>query len=760
MANREPSLEEIVRDNYLSGLDVEMDADMSAILNEDPIARLGYRDANFDYKDTVSPGENYNAYHDTEENRIAYDSATGASEDVLAHEARHAGTKRVYDLYMEDPEKFIDTFGPEAARLIQHQPKSSDELLVEFYDDPDATWLRPVGEGGVVETNFSDTIQYENPDVIRAMRADKNGVWRKAIQSYHQNSIRSGEDQRKSLGDKEDMSDGSWIHYYPEDYQKGQDGLSAAAQHLLSEDGEPPQYKKLNPNAIDNYEKPFPSWWDKTVSAVRNTLSPEGDHYPDIGAITNGYNKGGSVMANSEPSLEEILAYENPVVPLVGEGNPDIYEVDSLEATEQGDDSLLGKVRGAAGEVADTVDEAVRYYGGPTGIPERATQAAELFSPVTGITDAMGDAGDGDYLDAALGTAYAVVPAVAGATSRIVGRGSAAVVDDVVGAGQDIAETLGGVYDGLGRVEFDTNTVGSNFGSIKIRPKDAEDLKKVPSVKPNYTSDADVLTSNPPKNAYEILNIDEAEKAAWQSRNKVSNKKSPPASITDNATGLMNREITQGEFQDTVEAVLPIEPFTEVPPPSSLKEMAYALNRNKVDIGIVGVNKFIENGTPVGIRLDIPSYDNYDTWIVSVHSGTNKKSIGYNPTAVIENVSFTSSPLAAVKIATGEKAKQPFARMHGSWVNEDPQKVYERAQDLMDDPEWVQVGMNPYRHSYFYDKATGEPLVSADELIQVGALVLARNVKRASRTDPKFSINNKDPESRAFNNGGFVTPLH
>ena len=174
-----------------------------------------------------------------------------------------------------------------------------------------------------------------------------------------------------------------------------------------------------------------------------------------------------------------------PVVPLVGEGNPDIPEVDSLEATEQGDDSLLGKVRGAAGEVADTVDEAVRYYGGPTGIPERATQAAELFSPVTGITDAMGKAGDGDYTDAALETAYALAPGVAGATARGLARGSAAVVDDVVGAGRDVADSLLGVagdasksmYDGLRRVEFDTNTVGSNLGSIKIRPKDAEDLE-------------------------------------------------------------------------------------------------------------------------------------------------------------------------------------------------------------------------------------------------------------------------------------------
>lgn len=285
------------RDNYLSGLDVEMDADMSAILNKDPLARLGYRDVNFDYGDTVSPSDNYNAYYNREENLISYDSATGASEDVIAHEARHAGTKKVYDLYSKDPDKFIDMFGPEAARIIKYQP-TSDELIVEFRDDPDATWPRPVGEGEVVTTNFSDTIQSEIPQDLRDMKF--SGIWREAMQSENRRSIESGKNEREDLGDKEDISDSDWMHYYPEEYRKGQDGLYAAALHLLNEDGEPPQFKKLNPNAIDNYEKPFPSWWDKTKRVVKNTLSPEGDHYPDIGAISKGYNKGGSVEDNTQ----------------------------------------------------------------------------------------------------------------------------------------------------------------------------------------------------------------------------------------------------------------------------------------------------------------------------------------------------------------------------------------------------------------------------------------------------------------------------
>ena len=185
---------------------------------------------------------------------------------------------------MKDPNKFKDMFGTEAVRLIKHQPSSSDELLVEYYDDPDATWLRPV-DGGVVETNFSDTIQFESVEDLR--EREREGRWRdSALRNYEWNPSR-----RENLGPKDKLSDSSWLHYYPEDYQKGQEGISAAALHLLKEDGEPPQVKKLNPDAIDDYRDPFPSWWDKALATVKDTLSPDEDHYPDIGALELPYTR-------------------------------------------------------------------------------------------------------------------------------------------------------------------------------------------------------------------------------------------------------------------------------------------------------------------------------------------------------------------------------------------------------------------------------------------------------------------------------------
>ena len=42
--------------------------------------------------------------------------------------------------------------------------------------------------------------------------------------------------------------------------------------------------------------------------------------------------------------------------------------------------------------------------------------------------------------------------------------------------------------------------------------------------------------------------------------------------------------------------------------------------------------------------------------------------------------------------------------------------------------------MNPFRHSWFYDKRDGNPVVSI-EVIQIGALVLAKDVEKVPVTD-------------------------
>lgn len=225
-------------------------------------------------------------------------------------------------------------------------------------------------------------------------------------------------------------------------------------------------------------------------------------------------------------------------------------------------------------------------------------------------------------------------------------------------------------------------------------------------------------------------------------------------------------EITQKEYNNRTKEILPITPIMDKSMQRfpSILDVAASLDKNKVEKGIIGLNKEIPENYYVGLRLDIPAYDRYNTWVVSVHEGAKLdpknsnpqsvkripniggKSIAYGQTGVIKNVSFESSAKAALNIAKGVKNKSTIARMFGNWNNHDPKEISNTASDIMNSEAynssaenttgqldgWIQVGMNPYRHSYFYDKRDGMPIVAAGEVIQVGALVLAKNAYKVS----------------------------
>lgn len=155
----------------------------------------------------------------------------------------------------------------------------------------------------------------------------------------------------------------------------------------------------------------------------------------------------------------------------------------------------------------------------------------------------------------------------------------------------------------------------------------------------------------------------------------------------------------------------------------------------------------------VGLRLDIPAYLNNNAWVVTAHDGTTKsgKAISYLPAARIRNVEFETNPKAALGVATG-KSKSTFARMMGEPVEiegntweEVGKRGMEMIEEIVNSPEWTQVGMNPFRHSYFWDRKTKAPVVAAEEVIQVGGNVYAKNVQHTSIYDPRFAI--KDPKT-------------
>lgn len=238
--------------------------------------------------------------------------------------------------------------------------------------------------------------------------------------------------------------------------------------------------------------------------------------------------------------------------------------------------------------------------------------------------------------------------------------------------------------------------------------------------------------------ALEALNETEQDREEWRKEHKVSQRAKRVPAVEKAVKQYYNEEITQDEYLAVVAKEQPIKPLKEVPYMPTLEDVVNSLDTNKVATGIIGLTKNIKDGELVATRLDIPAYEQYDTWVVSIHDGNKEgKSLAYGQTAVLKNVTFRTSPRASIKIAMGGE-KQTTARMFGEWVNEDPQSVKQKAEKLINDPQWTQVGVNLFRYSWFYDKATGMPLSAAEELIQVGPLVLAKNVTRVSPTDQMF----------------------
>jgi len=169
---------------------------------------------------------------------------------------------------------------------------------------------------------------------------------------------------------------------------------------------------------------------------------------------------------------------------------------------------------------------------------------------------------------------------------------------------------------------------------------------------------------------------------------------------------------------------------------------------------LVVENTKLDNGKMVGLRLDIPTYQRTmekgsPVFPISVHekwagraSGKAGKIIGYTNIATVENPVFMINEKAAEGIRGG-KPKTTIATVEGS---------YRKTTSIPDDIEsWTQVSMNPRRHSYFYDRETGRPVVSGDVAISTGNTVFVKNPVFASADQFRFS-----PQRSLNNRGGAV----
>ena len=202
--------------------------------------------------------------------------------------------------------------------------------------------------------------------------------------------------------------------------------------------------------------------------------------------------------------------------------------------------------------------------------------------------------------------------------------------------------------------------------------------------------------------------------------------------LTIAANDLKEGKISREDYDKLVNELKPVTPYATTPEPSSTEAMQTSLTSDKVP-KIGRAASILHTGDRVGLRLDIPAYQRHGTWVVSIHSarssdkgGVAGTAIGYDSVAAVTDARFGISEKAGLNIAAG-KTKATIATVEGKWAPITPKEAHAKVTEALQDPEWVQVGMDPERHSYFYDRKSMEPVVSADEVVQIGPLVMAKN---------------------------------
>tara|TARA_R100000988_G_scaffold16960_2_gene8294 strand:+ start:853 stop:6765 length:5913 start_codon:yes stop_codon:yes gene_type:complete len=240
------------------------------------------------------------------------------------------------------------------------------------------------------------------------------------------------------------------------------------------------------------------------------------------------------------------------------------------------------------------------------------------------------------------------------------------------------------------------------------------------------------VVSNDKEQALELLKNPDAI-AEWKKNNKVSKeelKRRTTRKFIQQTEALQKSEMSGKEYRDFIRTNQPATKFEAKDLPNIFASYTAAVGALKPSFsakGIVGLTTEIPEGTIVDSRLDIDGYNLYNTWIASIKTPDGNK---YGRTAVLKDVKFSVSGKEPVEktlaVAQGKAEKSPFAVMKGEWQNLSDEEAYSLAETYINNPDYVQVGFNPERHSFFYRKDNMMPVFEAEEVVQIGALVLAK----------------------------------
>jgi hypothetical protein len=186
-------------------------------------------------------------------------------------------------------------------------------------------------------------------------------------------------------------------------------------------------------------------------------------------------------------------------------------------------------------------------------------------------------------------------------------------------------------------------------------------------------------------------------------------------------------KMTHAAYDKVVAKHKPIKPYEFIPQPASDEDAQRALMENKKPHW--RGHEDWPAGRKVGLRLDIPAYETHGVWVNSIHDeegkGEDKRKTSYGPVSSVKNATFDAGPTKALKVATGEDNKSPFARIKGELHHMTEDEAVEHMKKHLNHPDYAQVGMDPRRHGFFYDRKTLQPVTHAKHVVQIGPLVLA-----------------------------------
>jgi hypothetical protein len=225
--------------------------------------------------------------------------------------------------------------------------------------------------------------------------------------------------------------------------------------------------------------------------------------------------------------------------------------------------------------------------------------------------------------------------------------------------------------------------------------------------------------------------------------------------------------ITKQQQMAVTRQYLPIRQWNELPPYYTDEQVINALTTQQRPKAFVDVPV----GMQTGNRLDIRAYEKDPSVYVDTVHDVKGKPFSYNRTGHLSDVTFSSKPNQAYRVGLGTKeqaltpmgvqigsAKSPFAMMKGTNVGTGDAEVRRMMAEMLKDPNYTQIGMDPRVGSQFYDKATDRPIWTSGEKLQSGPLVIVpkKDIETTDWNDPRLLL--EDFPGKTFKKGGSTTP--